>query len=130
MEERLEYSIPWSINPFVENPHHHHHHGNGHSTPGHESHNDHVDSHHGPAMVTVQQMQVGQIMEADRRASVGVRANPAAESGTPKASFAELFYDLFFVASLTSFGIKHEITTDQAIASYVAFFTILWYYWY
>jgi low temperature requirement protein LtrA len=76
-------------------------------------------------MVTVQQMQVGKLM--DRRASVDVRTNPAAEPGTPKASFAELFYDLFFVASLTSFGIKHEITTDQAIASYVAFFTILWY---
>jgi len=42
--------------------------------------------------------------------------------------YAELFYDLFFVAALTTFGVKHEITQDQAIATYVAFFAILWYY--
>ena len=44
----------------------------------------------------------------------------------PKAIYAELFYDLFFVAALTTFTTRHEITDDQAIATYVAFFTILW----
>lgn len=124
MEERLEYNIPWSINPFVRNPHHRLH-GSGHTTPGSETH--HLESSNGPAMVTIQQVQVSELLAADRRASVTVDVNPFSETGAPKASFAELFYDLFFVASLTSFGIKHEITTDQAIASYVAFFSILWY---
>jgi low temperature requirement protein LtrA len=44
----------------------------------------------------------------------------------PKEIYAELFYDLFFVAALTSFGIRHEITNEQAIVTYVAFLTILW----
>ena len=44
----------------------------------------------------------------------------------PKEIYAELFYDLFFVAALTTFGVNHEITQEQAIATYVAFFTILW----
>lgn len=44
----------------------------------------------------------------------------------PKEIYAELFYDLFFVAALTTFGLRHELTQEQAIATYVAFFTILW----
>ena len=78
-------------------------------------------------MMTVQQMQVVSERTLKRKGSVDVHIMSMAEQlGAPKASYAELFYDLFFVASLTSFGIKHEITQDQAIASYVAFFTILW----
>lgn len=80
-------------------------------------------------MMTVQQMQVVNERTMRRKGSVDVHVMSMAEQlGTPKASYAELFYDLFFVASLTSFGIKHEITQDQAIASYVAFFTVLWYF--
>jgi low temperature requirement protein LtrA len=48
------------------------------------------------------------------------------EVRVPKEIYAELFYDLFFVAALTTFGIRHEITQEQAIATYVSFFTILW----
>jgi len=44
----------------------------------------------------------------------------------PKEIYAELFYDLFFVAALSAFGLRHEITQEQAIATYVAFFTMLW----
>jgi low temperature requirement protein LtrA len=76
-------------------------------------------------MITIQQMKVG----TDRRFSVQAHATGPSQLeqlGAPRASYAELFYDLFFVASLTSFGIKHEITQAQAIASYVAFFTVLW----
>jgi hypothetical protein len=131
MEERMEYVIIWSINPFVHNPyhkhHHHHHHSSGTSTPG-TPHDP--DSPSGAAMITLQQMQVGTQANqmGNRRASVDPHALSLFEQlGTPKASYAELFYDLFFVASLTSFGIKHEITQAQAIASYVAFFTVLWY---
>ena len=130
MEERLELDIVWAINPFVHNPYHKHKHsyGSGSSTPGIPStpstaHDP--DSQHGPSMITVQQMKVG----TDRRASVqahGAGPNQLEQLAAPRASYAELFYDLFFVASLTSFGIKHEITQAQAIASYVAFFTVLW----
>jgi low temperature requirement protein LtrA len=77
-------------------------------------------------MITVQQMKIA----GDRRVSVLAHVGGPTQLeqlGQPKASYAELFYDLFFVASLTSFGIKHEITQAQAIASYVAFFTVLWY---
>ena len=82
-------------------------------------------------MMTVQQMQSlhRQQMREERRESLSTTPHMlslAEQMSQPKASYAELFYDLFFVASLTSFGIKHEITQDQAIASYVAFFTVLW----
>ena len=128
MEARLEHNILWSINPFVHNPykkHHHQHHGGGNVTPAHDP-----DCPVASAMMTIQQMQViheQTVAAGSRRRSVDPHALSMAEQlGAPKASYAELFYDLFFVASLTSFGIKHEITQAQAIASYVAFFTVLW----
>jgi hypothetical protein len=127
MEERLEYTIAWSINPFVTNPYQRHHHST-HSTSGTVTPSYDPDSPGGGhEMMTVQQMQVVSERTLKRKGSVDVHIMSMAEQlGAPKASYAELFYDLFFVASLTSFGIKHEITQDQAIASYVAFFTILW----
>jgi hypothetical protein len=51
---------------------------------------------------------------------------PRDEIKIPKEIYAELFYDLFFVAALTTFGVNHEITQDQSIATYIAFFVILW----
>ena len=77
-------------------------------------------------MMTIQQMNSlhEQKFRKQRRDSVNSHPMSMAEQLTaPKASYAELFCDLFFVASLASFGIKNEITQDQAIASYVAFFT-------
>src|SRR5271170_325763 len=125
IEERLEYTIAWSINPFVTNPyqrHHHSTHTSGSVTPTYDP-----DSPGGHEMMTVQQMQVVNERTMRRKGSVDMHIMSMAEQlGAPTASYAELFYDLFFVASLTSFGIKHEITQDQAIASYVAFFTVLW----
>jgi len=129
MEERLEYDIAWSINPFVHNPYHKKHHGeSGGSTP----HLNNEGSPGGPALMTVQEMRKSENIskDIDRKYSVDPHALSMFDNmGTPKASYAELFYDLFFVASLTSFGIKHEITQEQAIASYVAFFTVLWWVW-
>ncbi|KAL8735395.1 MAG: hypothetical protein Q9166_000940 [cf. Caloplaca sp. 2 TL-2023] len=55
--------------------------------------------------------------------------------GTPafrereEASSIELFYDLFFVANLTSFTTVHAIDDKQAILSYIGFFAILWFTW-
>lgn len=41
----------------------------------------------------------------------------------------ELFYDLFFVANLTTFGTVHEINSKRTLASYVGFFCVLWFTW-
>ena len=123
----MEYDIAWSINPFVHNPYHKRAHSSGTSTP-----HANADSPHGPPIITVQQVRGSERLAQtqSRKASVDAHALSIFDNlGTPKASYAELFYDLFFVASLTSFGIKHEITQEQAIASYVAFFTVLWWVW-
>lgn len=41
----------------------------------------------------------------------------------------ELFYDLFFVANLTTFNEVHEINSSSALTSYVGFFCVLWFTW-
>ena len=127
MEERLDNEVSWAINPFVHNPYQKDYvYTNGRATPTQDA-----ELPHNLQMITIQQMQVVQEMNIalKRKGSLDARAMAMTEKiATPKASYAELFYDLFFVASLTSFGLTHEITQAQAIASYVAFFTILWYY--
>ncbi|KAI4089537.1 MAG: hypothetical protein LQ339_008530 [Xanthoria mediterranea] len=46
-----------------------------------------------------------------------------------EASSIELFYDLFFVANLTSFTTVHAIDDKETISSYIGFFAILWFTW-
>jgi hypothetical protein len=46
------------------------------------------------------------------------------------ATSSELFYDLFFVANLTTFTSLHEINDNQQLSSYIGFFCILWFTWY
>ncbi|KAL8776054.1 MAG: hypothetical protein Q9213_008399 [Squamulea squamosa] len=46
-----------------------------------------------------------------------------------EASSIELFYDLFFVANLTSFTTIHAIDDKETISSYIGFFAILWFTW-
>ncbi|KAG8208460.1 hypothetical protein GTR04_4172 [Trichophyton interdigitale] len=46
-----------------------------------------------------------------------------------EATTMELFYDLFFVATLAIFHATHEINTSDSVKSYIAFITILWFYW-
>ena len=41
----------------------------------------------------------------------------------------ELFYDLFFVANLTSFSDVHEVNSSKSLRSYIGFFCILWFTW-
>jgi hypothetical protein len=41
----------------------------------------------------------------------------------------ELFYDLFFVANLTTFSSIHEINDANTLKSYIGFFCILWFTW-
>ncbi|KAL8668874.1 MAG: hypothetical protein Q9168_006519, partial [Polycauliona sp. 1 TL-2023] len=57
------------------------------------------------------------------------------DGGTPafrereEASSIELFYDLFFVANLTSFTNVHPIDDRETMSSYIGFFAILWFTW-
>ncbi|KAH0559892.1 hypothetical protein GP486_003589 [Trichoglossum hirsutum] len=46
-----------------------------------------------------------------------------------EASKIELFYDLFFVANLTTFTSVHEINDRKALSSYAGFFAIIWVTW-
>ncbi|KAJ5052123.1 uncharacterized protein L3040_001882 [Drepanopeziza brunnea f. sp. 'multigermtubi'] len=46
-----------------------------------------------------------------------------------EATNIELFYDLFFVANLTTFTDVHEINAIAALKAYAGFFCILWFLW-
>ncbi|KAH8591150.1 bacterial low temperature requirement A protein-domain-containing protein [Bisporella sp. PMI_857] len=47
-----------------------------------------------------------------------------------EATNIELFYDLFFVANLTTFTSLHEINEADSLKSYAGFFCILWFAWF
>lgn len=46
-----------------------------------------------------------------------------------EATTIELFYDLFFVANLTTFTSLHKINDGKSLRSYAGFFSILWFTW-
>lgn len=47
-----------------------------------------------------------------------------------EATTAELFYDLFFVANLTTFTSMLEINDHKSLTAYIGFFSLLWLTWY
>jgi hypothetical protein len=47
-----------------------------------------------------------------------------------EATTAELFYDLFFVANLTTFTSGLEINDRNSLTAYIGFFALLWLTWY
>jgi len=47
-----------------------------------------------------------------------------------EATTAELFYDLFFVANLTTFTSMLEINDRHSLTAYIGFFSLLWLTWY
>ncbi|KAF2003054.1 hypothetical protein P154DRAFT_487403 [Amniculicola lignicola CBS 123094] len=47
-----------------------------------------------------------------------------------EATTAELFYDLFFVANLTTFTANLAINDRDSLSAYVGFFCLLWLTWY
>lgn len=47
-----------------------------------------------------------------------------------EATTAELFYDLFFVANLTTFTSNLEINDRDSLTAYIGFFALLWLTWY
>ncbi|KAK6351219.1 hypothetical protein TWF718_004389 [Orbilia javanica] len=46
-----------------------------------------------------------------------------------EATWVELFYDLFFVANLTTFTDSHQINDGDTLQSYIGYFAILWFTW-
>ncbi|KAK6536608.1 hypothetical protein TWF281_000835 [Arthrobotrys megalospora] len=46
-----------------------------------------------------------------------------------EATWVELFYDLFFVANLTTFTDSHQINDSETLQSYIGYFAILWFTW-
>lgn len=46
-----------------------------------------------------------------------------------EATNIELFYDLFFVANLTTFTDAHEINEIAALKAFAGFFCLLWFLW-
>ncbi|KAK6354930.1 hypothetical protein TWF696_004058 [Orbilia brochopaga] len=46
-----------------------------------------------------------------------------------EATWVELFYDLFFVANLTTFTDSHQINDSDSLQSYIGYFAILWFTW-
>jgi hypothetical protein len=47
-----------------------------------------------------------------------------------EATTHELFYDLFFVANLTTFTSVLEINNHKSLTAYIGFFSLLWLTWY
>lgn len=47
-----------------------------------------------------------------------------------EATNIELFYDLFFVANLTTFSTVKEVNDGRSLSQYIGFFCILWFTWY
>lgn len=47
-----------------------------------------------------------------------------------EATTSELFYDLFFVANLTTFTSMLEINDHNSLTAYIGFFSLLWLTWY
>jgi low temperature requirement protein LtrA len=47
-----------------------------------------------------------------------------------EATTSELFYDLFFVANLTTFTSNLEINDRNSLTAYIGFFSLLWLTWY
>lgn len=64
----------------------------------------------------------------ERRANAQMRETPEFKR-YEDATNIELFYDLFFVANLTTFTNAHEINAITALAAYAGFFCILWFLW-
>lgn len=72
---------------------------------------------------------------SEENGSYGPKHDEEDNDGLPKfqrhaeATDIELFYDLFFVANLTTFTRIHEINSTSTLTSYIGFFCVLWFTW-
>jgi hypothetical protein len=68
-------------------------------------------------------------MQDISRIDTDLLAEPLTFERHEESTAIELFYDLFFVANLTTFSNIHEITDVKTLTSYIGFFSILWFTW-
>ncbi|RPA97899.1 hypothetical protein L873DRAFT_1828768 [Choiromyces venosus 120613-1] len=112
-EQRKSRLLPWIENPFKDEIE---------GSSGSLSHSSSVRSAYG-----------GRKREqANFRESIlnqGVPMTHKEELEIEEATPIELFYDLFFVANLTTVTAVHYITENRSLASYGLFFIILWFTW-
>ncbi|RCH90243.1 hypothetical protein CU098_005311, partial [Rhizopus stolonifer] len=108
---------------------HHHHHGHHHDPDNHTiefSDNLYVEfkpkHEHHDVMIPVEATRrpFFQHPEPDLSADIGVEK---------AASWLELFYDLFFVATLTQFTHSHHIKDWDSLGLYTQWFIIAWWAW-
>ncbi|KAL9613492.1 MAG: hypothetical protein Q9167_001988 [Letrouitia subvulpina] len=97
--------------PLIASPLEQHGHAHGHKAHGHGSEQSSMKK--GEEVVTVQEQ---------------YDATPAFRE-REEASSIELFYDLFFVANLTTFTANKPIDDKQTISGYIGFFVLLWFTW-
>ncbi|KAI8636482.1 bacterial low temperature requirement A protein-domain-containing protein [Parasitella parasitica] len=107
-----------------EHHHSHHHHPENHTIEFNE--NVYIEfkpkhSHHDIILsAEANRRPFFQHPEPDLSADIGVEK---------AASWLELFYDLFFVATLTQFTHSHHITDWQSLGLYAQWFVITWWAW-
>jgi hypothetical protein len=68
-------------------------------------------------------------MQDISRIDTDLLAEPLTFERHEESTAIELFYDLFFVANLTTFSNIHKITDVKTLTSYIGFFSILWFTW-
>lgn len=97
--------------------------------PAHETHT------HTPAHVSDIEDQKSNVKVPDpdsvpfENSDCELHENPAFQRHA-EATTAELFYDLFFVANLTTFTSNLEINDRRSLTAYIGFFSLLWLTWY
>lgn len=109
--QRKAQLLPWIANPL-------------HLYISHEKHEGHQP-------LPTSESQAGNVNKGITRAETSLTRVEAIyeEVEAEEAHPLELFYDLFFVANLTTITSVHEMTDKQSIISYILFFIILWFTW-
>lgn len=105
--------------------------------PGHEhgGHEKHAPESHTYASAHSSDIEEGKPKAADpnhvpfQNSDCEVHDSPAFHRHA-EATTAELFYDLFFVANLTTFTSNLEINDRDSLTAYIGFFALLWLTWY
>ncbi|KAI4176097.1 MAG: hypothetical protein LQ346_007956 [Caloplaca aetnensis] len=113
---KLRYrALPLYASPLEE--HSEHHYGHEHKPHGHDSHSN-SEIFTGKEPLATEEDQTRPPHEG----------SPAFRE-REEASSIELFYDLFFVANLSSFTGTHSIDDASTVKSYIGFFALLWFNW-
>ncbi|KAI5844673.1 bacterial low temperature requirement A protein-domain-containing protein [Morchella snyderi] len=119
--QRRAAQLPWIANPFTKL----------HTHPN-------LSNHDQPIM-TLQSPQdkrgastedvIGPVNGPTKKQEVKEIEDVAEAEEVEEATPIELFYDLFFVANLTTVTSVHYITESKTLSSYILYFIILWFTW-